>query len=199
MQISDRQIDDFKTDRKDITPPLPVVLRLVPILFYCSIAVAIILSSIFFIQFRLAIKKRDDHRAQAAALAAQTQQSKNERAALEAQIKKATDIQSWVSGSRPIQPLLVEITRSMDPKSSILDLRLDRGIDDPTQIQMGLKIGADSNKQLDLTLSRISSMNFRAFSPSQTLGRGILDFKATLVRKLPQNNTSAGETEGTVQ
>jgi len=199
MQISERQIDDFKTDRKDITPPLPTVLRLVPILFYCSIAVAILLSSIFFLQFRLAIAKRDSHRAQAASLAAQTQQSKNERAALETQIKKATDIQSWVNGSRPIQPLLVEITRSMDPKSSILDLRLDRGINDPSQIQMGLKMGADSTKQLDLTMAAISGLNFRAFSPSQTLGRGVLDYKATLVRKLQDNPLSAGQAGGAQQ
>ena len=41
----------------------------------------------------------------------QTQEARNQRAALEAQIKKATDIQDWVQGSRPIQPLLVEITR----------------------------------------------------------------------------------------
>ncbi len=195
MQISDRQIDDFKTDRKDISPPLPVVLRLVPILFYCSIAVALILSSIFFLQFRIAIAKRDNHIAQTSSLVAQTQQSKNERAALEAQIKKATDIQNWVNGARPLQPLLVEITRSMGPKTSLLDLSLDRAVDDPGKILMAIKMGADSTKQLDLTMARISSMNYRAFSPSQTLGRGVLDYKATLVRKLPQNSPPDGQLE----
>jgi len=184
MQINDRQIDDFKTDRKDITPPLPMVLRLVPILFYCSIAVAVILSSIFFIQFRLGIKKRDSHKAQAAVLNTQTQEARNQRAALESQIKKATDIQDWVQGSRPIQPLLVEITRSMAPKSSILDLRLDRSPDDPSQIRMGLKVGTDSTKQIDLTMERIATLGYRAFSPTRELGRGELDYKATLVRKV---------------
>ena len=185
MQITERQIDDFKSDRKDIAPPLPVVLRLVPLLFYCSIAVAIILSSIFAIQFQLAVQKRDAHKAQTASLATQTQDARSQRTALESQIKKATDIQSWVASSRPLQPLLVEITRSMGARSSIVDLRLDRELDNPSQIKMGLRMGTDSTKQLDLTVEKIAHLNYRAFSPTQTLGRGELDYKATLVHQDP--------------
>lgn len=185
MQITERQIDDFKSERKDIAPPLPVVLRLVPLLFYCSIAVAVILSSIFAIQFQLAVQKRDNHKAQTASISAQTQDARNQRTALEAQIKKATDIQSWVDSSRPIQPLLVEITRSMGPRSSIVDLRLDREPENPSQIRMGLRMGTDSTKQLDLTVEKIAALNYRAFSPTQTLGRGELDYKATLVHQDP--------------
>ena len=185
MQIIGHQIDDFKNERKDIAPALPMVLRLVPLLFYCSIAVAIILSSLFAIQFQIAVQKRDNHKAQTASLGTQTQGARNERAALEAQIKKATDIQSWVASSRPLQPLLVEIARSMGPRSSILDLRLDREPDNPSQIKMSLSMGTDSTKQLDITMEKIAALNYRAFSPTQTLGRGELDYKATLVRQDP--------------
>jgi len=183
MQISDRHIDDFKSDRKGITPPLPMVLRLVPILFYCSIAVTVILCSLFFLQFRMAIQKRDGHKAQTASLSAQTQESKNQRVALEAQIRKATDIQNWVENSRPIQPLVIEITRSMTPKASIADLRLDRSPDDPSQIKLAIKIGTDSTKQLDLTVEKIALLDYQPFSPTRELGRGELDYKATLVRR----------------
>jgi len=165
MQITERQIDDFKSDRKDITPPLPMVLRLVPLLFYCSIAVTVILSSIFAIQFQLAVQKRDTHKTQSASLVTQTQDARNQRTALEA--------------------LLVEITRSMGSRSLIIDLRLDREAENPSQIRMGLSMGTDSTKQLDSTVEKISSLNYRAFSPTQTLGRGMLDYKATLVYKDP--------------
>ena len=193
MQITGRQIDDFKSDRKDIAPPLPVVLRLIPLLFYCSIAVAVILSSIFAIQFQLAVQKRDGHKSQSASLVTQTQDARNQRTALETQIKKATDIQNWVAGSRPIQPLLVEITRSMGPRSSIVNLRLDREAENPSQIRMSLSMGTDSTRQLDLTVEKIAALNYRAFSPTQTLGRGELDYKATLVHQDPlsQRNEEA--------
>lgn len=187
MQITGRQIDDFKSDRKDIAPPLPVVLRLVPLLFYCSIAVAVILSSIFAIQFQFAVQKRDTHKTMTASLGAQTQDTRSQRAALEAQIKKATDIQNWVASSRSLQPLILAVTRSMGPRSSIVDLRLDRNPDNPSQIKMTLSMGTDSTKQLDLTVEKIAALNYRAFSPTQTLGRGQLDYKATLVHQDPFN------------
>ena len=185
MQITERQIDDFKSDRKDIMPPLPMVLRLVPLMFYCSIAVAVILSSIFAIQFQLAVQKRDSYKSSTASLVTQTQDVKSQRTSLEAQIKKATDIQNWVASSRPLQPLLVEIIRSMGPRSSIVDLRLDRETENPSQIKMSLSMNADSTKQLDLTIEKIAILNYRAFSPTQTLGRGILDYKATLMYQDP--------------
>ena len=185
MQITEHQIDDFKSDRKDIAPPLPVVLRLVPLLFYCSIAVAVILSTIFAIQFQLAVQKRENHKTATASLGTQTQDAKNQRTALEAQIKNATDIQNWVASSRPLQPLILAITRSMGPRSSIVDLRLDREADNPSQIKMNLSMGTDSTKQLDLTVEKIAELNYRAFSPTQTLGRGQLDYKATLVHQDP--------------
>ena len=71
----------------------------------------------------------------------------------------------------------------MAPRSSIVDLRLDRETDNPSQIKMSLSMGTDSTKQLDLTVEKIAALNYRAFSPTQTLGRGELDYKATLVHQ----------------
>jgi hypothetical protein len=184
MQLPAKQIDDFKTDRKGITPPLPVILRLVPLLLYCSIAVAVILGSIFFLQLQLAVQKRESHRAQTGSIEVQTQEARNQRIALESEIKKATNIEAWVASSRPIQPLLVDIARSMGPRSSIIDLRLDRDADAPAQLKFSIKMGTDSTKQLDITLDRITKQDYRTFSPQQSLGRGELDYRATLVSRL---------------
>ena len=52
---------------------------------------------------------------------------------------------------------------------------------------MNLSMGTDSTKQLDLTVEKIAALNYRAFSPTQTLGRGQLDYKATLVHQDPFN------------
>jgi uncharacterized membrane protein YciS (DUF1049 family) len=188
MQLTERHIDDFKAERKDVTPPLPMVLRLVPILFFCSIAVSVIFTSIFFLQLQISTRKRDDHRAQAASLTAQTQETRNQRTALEAQINKATDAKKWVASSLPLQPLLVEIVRSMSPKVSIVDLRLDRAADDPSQIKLAIKMNTDSTKQLDLTMDKISALEYRAISPTRELGRGELDYRATLVRNTAETS-----------
>ncbi len=185
MQIAGRKIDDLKFDRKGISPPLPILFRLVPLLFYCSIAVTVILSSIYFIQFRLAVQKRDGHKAQTVTLGRDTQATRNERTALEAQIKIATDIEAWVTGSRPLQTLIVEIGRSMSQRSSIVDLKLARDAEAPAQLKMAIKLGTESTKQLDFTLEKIAGQKYRAFSPQQTLGRNELDYNATLVWQDP--------------
>jgi hypothetical protein len=78
----------------------------------------------------------------------------------------------------------------MSPTSSIVDLRLDRDADNPSQIKMGLRIGTDSTKQLDITVDKITAMNFRTFSPTQTLGRGELDYKVTLMLQDPLREKS---------
>ena len=183
MLINETRIDDFKTDRKDITPPLPVILRLVPLLFYCSIGLAIALSLVFLSQIRAASTKRDNSHAQEASLKVQTQETQNQRTALEAQIKKANAVENWITSSRPLQPLVVDIARSMGPKSSILDLRLDRIPELPSQLRLSLKLATDTTKQLDTTMEAIAKHKYRSFSPVQSLGRGELDYRATLVRQ----------------
>jgi hypothetical protein len=190
MLIEEPIIDDFKVDRKGITPALPLILRLVPVGFYCSIGVTIILCALFFFQLRLAGVKRDGHKAQVETLKVDAQKARAERTALEAEIKKANNVENWVGSSRVIQPLVVGIARSMGPKSSILDLRLTRVPDNLAQLKLSIKMATASTKQLDATLEEITKHKYRAISPVQTLGHGELDYRATLVR---QESTKAGE------
>ena len=191
MQLDARTIDDFKADRKGITPPLPTILRLVPILLYCSIAVTVLLVSLFLVQYRMATQKRDGHLLQAKTLLGQKDASRNDRSALEIRIKKATDVKSWVAGSRQLQPLIMEITRSMAPKSTIMDLRLERDAASPAQLKLALRLGTDTTKQLDTTLERMATQKYRVLSPEQQLGRGELAYRATLIRQEPDRQPEA--------
>jgi hypothetical protein len=58
MQIIADQIDDLKTDRKDIMPALPMVFRMVPILFYGALAFLVVIGSLAFWNMRVATQKR---------------------------------------------------------------------------------------------------------------------------------------------
>jgi len=191
MQLDARTIDDFKADRKGITPPLPTILRLVPILLYCSIAVTVLLVSLFLVQYRMATQKRDGHLLQAKTLLGQKDASRNDRSALEIRIKKATDVKSWVAGSRQLQPLIMEITRSMAPKSTIMDLRLERDAASPAQLNLAPRLGPDTTNQLDTTLERMATQKYRVLSPEQQLGRGELAYRATLIRQEPDRQPEA--------
>lgn len=201
MQLSGDQIDDLKTDRKDIMPPLPMVFRLVPILFYSAIAFSLVVGSTAAWNGRVAAQRRDAIRDKIASLNNEITQTKSSRAALEAKIREATDLENWVLASMPLQPLVVGIVRSMGPNSSIVELSLERDAETPSQLRLGLRLNTDSDKQLEQTLEVIRGMFYREFSPTQTRVRGDLDYKASLLWQNPyaKNQTPAERAKQAVE
>jgi hypothetical protein len=174
MQIFAKSIDDFKSDRKGVVPPLPIY-------FYGTIVASILLNGLFFVRQNQAGKNREAALGRDRQIQASLQSAKEKRKGLENEAKKATDIVNWLEASRPLQPLVVEIARSMEPDSSIVELRLERDAENPAQIRLSMRLSSDTTRQLDLTLAKISSMRFRTFSPQQTLDKGEIDYKATLI------------------
>ena len=198
MQIVSDQIDDLKTDRKDIMPALPMVFRVVPILFYGALAFLIVIGSLAFWNMRVATQKRDAIKQRITSLQTEIATTKADRAALEVKIREATDLEAWVLASMPLQPLIVAIVRSMDPQSSIVDLKLERDTETPSQLRLGLRLNTNSDQQLEDTLEVIRRMNYREFSPTQTRVRGDLDYRASLLwqnphRKMPSPSERAQE------
>ena len=198
MLIVADQIDDLKTDRKDIMPALPMVFRVVPILFYGALVFLIVIGSLAFWNMRVATQKRDAIKQRITSLQTEIATTKANRAALEIKIREATDLEAWVLASMPLQPLIVAIVRSMDPQSSIVDLKLERDTETPSQLRLGLRLNTNSDQQLEDTLEVIRRMNYREFSPTQTRVRGDLDYRASLLwqnphRKMPSPSERAQE------
>ncbi len=181
MLIADTKIDDFKTPRKDIAPPLPMVMRLAPILFYLSLVFLVVVGSVASWRAKVSSDQRNAVTARIESLKAEIEQTKNERAALEKEIVRATDLEAWVLASMPLQPLVVEIINSMGPQSEIVDLTIERDAETPSQLRLHLTLNTASDKQLDETLAVIQGRQYREFNPTQTRVQGNLDYKASLL------------------
>ena len=116
-------------------------------------------------------------------LKAQTEQIKQQRAALEEEIVEATDLEAWVLASVPLQPLVVGIIRSIGPQSEIVELSIERDAETPSQLRLKLKLNTASDKQLDDILAAMASRNYSVFNQTQTRVQGNLVYSASLLRE----------------
>lgn len=181
MQIQRRIIDDFKTDRKDILPPLPSVLRLVPLLFYCSIALVVVLASLFWLQLQLAKEKLVQHEQAVADAEAQLQRIKDEKARLEGLILRANNVEKWIAGAQPIQPLAVAIARSVQKGSTLVELKINRKDGSAGQLELAMRLATSDQRQLDRTINAITAEGYRFISPQQSVSNGVIEYKSTLI------------------
>lgn len=181
MIIPKSTVDDFKTERKNITPPLPAVLRLVPILFYTSVLALLILVSVFLMQLKFANDSIAKYKEGLAGVAGEMAQLGTERKKVEGRILRATDVQRWVEGSMPIQPLVVSIARSIGKDANLGGLSLQRDAEAPATMKVGMKVSTTSVAQLEKTTDAIAQENYRPVQPEQSLAEGEINYQATIV------------------
>lgn len=179
---------DLKTERTDVLQPLPGVLRLLPFAFYVAALASILLTSVFYLQLRKAQETKK------LAIAEEQRQLKMGKdldgiiSSVRDEVAKADELVSWVEGTREIQSLTVAVTRSMDTESTIAELSFDRKRDNPSQVQIGLKIngsGAPVARQVDQTLEELDRLNYRSYSATQVQEKGALHYSATLIHQDP--------------
>lgn len=180
MQIPLRLLDDFKTERKDITPPLAPVLRLVPLLFYVLLGAAILLGSLYFLQLRMAADRLAALTRSVEGINAEIAEVRKQREAIEGRILRAQDIETWVASARPLQPLTVAIARGVEEGASIEELRFERGDQRGPQVTMDLRLGARNMAALDKTIRVIEGEKYRLFSPQQSVTADQISYRTTL-------------------
>lgn len=185
MLINARNIDDFKTERKDLLPALPVIYRLVPILFYLSLAFLAVVGSTAMWHARVALQRYQNVVLATSALQGKIDATKAARSELEKAIREATDLENWVLGSMPLQPLVVEIVRSMDEGTTIVDLGIERDPETPSQLRLSLTLNSDSDKQIEETMQKVRLLDYREFSPTQSMVNGNYEYRASLLWRKP--------------
>jgi len=183
MQISDLTIDDFKTPRKDLMPPLPLLYRLVPIVFYLSLVFLAVVGSLAMWHKRVETMRYLEMVRQKKAVTEEIATTKAARAALEEGYRESASLYDWVESSMPLQPMIIAILKSMKDGSKIVDLSLERDAESPSQLRLALTVNTDSEDQIQETLKVIrEKMNYLEFSPTQSKSKGNIEYRALLVR-----------------
>lgn len=193
MSAQPYSIDDLKTERSDIAPPLPQIARLVPLLFYVSVFGAIALTGLFTVRLLASTKARDEWVAKEKLSKQELLKIQAERKTLEGQAKRASDLQIWTESTRGLQPLVVDLARGIESDASLIDMHIARSKDDSKQLKFSIRINASSMTQLDQIVNRLQSAGYRTYSPEQKLSRSEIDYQTTLIW---QPSASVKEVEG---
>ena len=188
MSQREKLLHDLKTERQDLTKPLPKILIIVPILFFISLIGAIFLNILFFLKIKEAEALSSDWQQRAESEVFQKKQTGMTIDLIKKEEQKGQEIHKWVEGSMQMQPLALSVSRSMGPKSSIEELSLYKDKNNPNQILIQLSFINGGQKQLDDTLSAINTVGYRAYSANQSSEQGgKVNYQATLIL---QNNES---------
>jgi hypothetical protein len=181
MYIPKRVLHDLKTERSDVAPPLPPYMRLVPIALYVSVVGCIVFASLFAVQLVHARADLQQQTARGTEAKKQLDQATIDRKNLEGEAKRASDFVNWVEGSRNIEPLVTVITRSIGEKSALIELKIDRADDSPTQVKLAIKLLTTDGHQLDRTLEAVAKEGFHSYSARESQDKGVISYETTLL------------------
>ena len=159
-------IVDLKTERSDVGQPLPSALRLLPVIFFAGILGTISFTAYAFWQIKIAEKKEAEAQTAEAAQKAEITRLTADEAAIEKEVKNATEAREWLLGTNQLQKLTKIICESMTPESTIAQLTLARRDEMASQVEMALTMNsAHGQQQVDQLRTAVSNaLGYHSYS-----------------------------------
>lgn len=176
-------ISDIKTERQNVSAGLPSIYKLVPVLFYLVASASLLLSLYFYLSKKTYEAKEAEHKERIAEAKSEEVNYVSQQKAIVEESKKAEVLAKWLEGSRPIQPVVVTIGRSMNKESTISEISLERNPEIPAHTFFQLKIDGGDTSQVQTALDSIYALNYETYSAQQTKEENSADFQATLIHK----------------
>lgn len=176
---------DFKSPRVGASTRLPSAMIAVPVLFYLAIVGGGYLNISSYMNYRKAVTERDTWR--------QSKMEKDEAKAkfeaqiaqLEVQTHKAEKLAQWIEGTRTLQPICVAIARCVPPEITLGDLRIDRRMDMPSQLDLSVRINNGTMQEVAQIQGAVQHIQYRAYNSQQLKNKDNLEYKTMLVWQQP--------------
>lgn len=177
---------DFKSPRSDSARRLPSIFMVVPIMFYVVLLGGGYLSVTSYMGYREATKERDLSLDEKAEYDAKKAESEGQLAEVDKERWKAEKLAQWVEGTRAVQPISVAIVRSVPAEVTLGELTLERSLDLPQQINLGVRINNGTLEEVGRIQNAVGNLNYRSYNSQQEkAGEGGLTFRAMLVWQTP--------------
>lgn len=180
--MSDYLCHDFKSPRADASRRLPSTFRFIPIAFY----LATLAGCYFVVMDTIKLRRAENERAAAEQVKAEHEETKskldNERLAIEVEKARAEVVAKWVEGTRVLQPICVQVARTVRGEVRIAEMSLNRNAELPAQIDVAMRLtGADAS-HVSAVENAFTKLNYRPYSAQQARSKdSVIDYRSTLV------------------
>ena len=178
---------DLKADRPDLSPPLPVVMMLLPVLFYLSAVGSVGFGALCLMKIKQA--QSDEQRE------VDSEQTANrtkttlvaEQKIIDETHAKAREVETWMKSTQPLMEIVAAVVTSVKPGNTLSSLRLSRSPDKPDHVDMRVEINSGGTIQQQETVQAIIKTNYQTFrddiiSPDKNDRSGAVTYTTTLVK-----------------
>lgn len=173
---------DFKSPRSDGARRLPSIFMVVPIMFYVLLLGGGYMGVNSYMAYRDALKLRDIKKDELAGHEAKTAELTEAEGKIQAETRKAEKLAQWVEGTRAMQPVSVAIIRSVPAEITLGEISLERSMDVPQQINLGVRINNGTLQEVNRIQTALGALNYRSYNSQQDkAGEGGLQYRAMLV------------------
>ena len=181
------QIHDLKPERPDLTPPLPVVMMLLPVLFYVAAVGSVGFGAFSLIKTKQAQadEQRENDGEQTANRTKTTLAA--EQKVLDETHTKAKEVETWMKSTQPLMDIVGAVVNSVRTGNTLSSLRLSRSPDKADHVDMRVEINSGGTIQQQETVQAIIKSSYQTFrddiiSPDKNDRSGAVTYTTTLVK-----------------
>ena len=178
---------DLKPDRPDLTPPLPAVLMLLPVLFYLSAVGSLGFGALCLMKIKQAQadEQRENDGEQAATRIKTTLLA--EQKVIDDTHSKAKEVESWMKSTQPLMEIVAAVVNSVQKGNTLSSLRLSRSPDKADHVDMRVEINSGGTPQQQETVQALIKASYQTFrddivSPDKSDRNGAVTYTTTLVK-----------------
>ena len=178
---------DLKPDRPDLSPPLPAILMLLPVLFYLSAVGSVGFGALCLMKIKQAQadEQREIDGEQTATRMRTTLLA--EQKVIDDTNMKAKEVETWMRSTKPLMEIVAAVVNSVKTGNTLSSLRLTRSAEKPDHVDMRMEINSGGTIQQQETVQALVKAGLQTFrddivSPDKNDRNGAVTYTTTLVK-----------------
>lgn len=154
---------DLKPERPDLSPPLPTIMMVLPVLFYLSAVGAIGLGALFTVKAKQAQADEQTEIDAEAEVRRKIAATRQEQKIIDETHAKAKEIEAWMDSTQPMMDVVTAVLNSVSKNNTLSSLRLSRSAEKPDHVEMRIEINTGGTVQKEETVQALVKAGFQTF------------------------------------